>query len=243
MISKNEIKFVKSLSQKKFRDKESLFIVEGEKLVMEADSSGYEIVSLYRKDEIGDDNMSRISSLSSPPPVLAVVKMRVYSGSILPKPGTLSLVLESLRDPGNMGTIIRLADWFGIDNIYASSDSVEMYNNKVIQASMGSVFRKSVFYTDIKELVKEVKGKELIYTTVLDGESIYEADISQPGLIIIGNESSGVSEELVNLADKKLFIPPYPGNLHRPESLNVATATAIVCSEFRRFFALKSQIK
>ncbi len=243
MISKNEIKFVRSLHQKKFRDEYSLFIIEGEKMLNEAKTSGFEIVSVYYKDDIGDEEMERISALSSPSPVLAVLKQKKANSLPIPGKGTLSLALDGVRDPGNFGTIIRIADWFGIDNIYASTDSVELYNPKVIQASMGSVFRKDVHYVNLEWLVNKIKGSMPIYGTLLNGNSIYETKLTTSGLIVMGNESNGISPEIEKSVDKRILIPPYPIESKGSESLNVATATAIVCSEFRRASALQLRTK
>ena len=211
-ISKNELSRVRALSQKKFRDETGLFVVEGEKMVSEALSSGFEVVSVYRRDDIGEEAMGRLSQLSSPSPVLAVVRQPA------PVPFNASrglfLALDGIRDPGNLGTILRVADWFGIDGVVASPDTVELYNPKVL-ASGGHV-----------------------YGTFLDGENLYSKPLdcgsSAPSVIVIGNESNGISRETAACVSDRLFIPPYPSDDPGSESLNAAIATAITVAEFRR---------
>jgi len=231
MISKNEIKEVKSLGQKKYRDELGLFTVEGEKLVAEALASGYEVVKVFRTSEIGAEAMSRISSLTSPSPVLAVVRKPVESETI-PKLKGLVLALDSIRDPGNLGTIIRLADWFGIDRVIASPDTVEIFNPKVVQATMGAIFRVKFSYCN---LVETIAASGLpVYGTFLEGDNIYKTDLQREGIIVMGSERDGISPEVAATVTQKLFIPPFPTDAHTSESLNVAVATAITCSEFRR---------
>lgn len=235
MISKSEIKFIRSLAQKKFRDEHSMFIVEGEKMVQEAIDSELEVVSVYRKDEIGEEAMSRISLLSSPSPVLAVVKMGKTDEKLYECKG-VSLALDSVRDPGNMGTILRVADWFGIENIFCSRDCVELYNPKTVQSSMGAIFRKKVIYTDLLEVISSYSDAGVpVYGTFLDGENIYSHELNRENaLIVMGSENNGISEAVARKISQKLLIPPYPANSRTSESLNVAIATAILCAEFRR---------
>lgn len=235
-ISNIEIKKIRSLSQKKYRQEYGLFVVEGEKMLREVVSSGFIIDSIYRKEEIGEKSMSRISMLSSPSPVLAVVKIPDNDElQIKSSLSGLSLALDSINDPGNMGTIMRIADWFGIKTIYSSPGSVDIYNPKVVQASMGAIFRVKTIYTDLRELTLRYKeAGKCVYGAFLDGEIIYETKLSADGLIIIGNESEGISDDLAKLIDRKIFIPPYPAEAINSESLNAAVATAIICSEFRR---------
>lgn len=240
MISKSEIKQTASLAIKKFRDELGLFTVEGEKLVEEALASGFEIVKLWRTEEIGEDAMKRISSLSSPPPVLAVVRKPAgessrASGADLGKSlSGLVLALDSVRDPGNLGTIIRLADWFGIRSIIASRDTVDIYNPKVVQATMGSIFRVSVSYCDLPEVLKATTLP--VYGTFLEGSDIYTCELSPEGVLVMGSERDGISPEVEAQVNEKLFIPPFAAGqgARTSESLNVAIATAICCSEFRR---------
>ena len=245
-ISNNEIKRVKSLQQKKFRDESGLFIVEGEKMVQEAIDSPFEVLDIDRKDEIGAESMSRISALSSPSPVLAVVRKPEDSviedaKQLLPlvSEGGLFLALDAIRDPGNLGTILRIADWFGIDAVFASKDTVDVFNPKVVQATMGAIFRVKMHYVDLSplfELVRKAEGK--IFGTFLDGKNMYERDLDSgkvhPSVIVIGNEANGISDEVAALVSDRLYIPPYPHDSPGSESLNAAIATAITVAEFRR---------
>ncbi len=230
MITTAEIKFIKSLSQKKFRDQYGVFAVEGEKLVQEALNSGFEVEKVYRKEDIGEAAMARISALSSPSPVLAVVKQpsRPFKA---PAQG-LYLALDGIRDPGNLGTILRIADWFGIDAVYASEDTVELYNPKVVQSTMGAIFRIPFYTADIPSLCSSYNGK--VYGTFLDGENMYKKELSATGIIVIGNEANGISKETAACVTDRLFIPPYPADDPGSESLNAAVATAITVAEFRR---------
>lgn len=231
MISNSEIKQIRSLREKKYRDELGLFVVEGEKMVGEAAASGFEVVRVYREEEIGSEAMSRISSLSTPSPVLAVV--------VKPRPqelvieNDLYLALDSVRDPGNMGTIIRIADWFGINTVLASPDSVEIFNPKVIQASMGSIFRVRFVYTDIPVACRRFKESGMpVYGTFLDGKDIYSQELGTAGLIVMGNESNGISRATAAEVNSRLYIPSYGKS--GAESLNVAVATAVTLAEFRR---------
>lgn len=237
MITAAEIKFLKSLSQKKFRDSEGLFVVEGEKLVQEALKSGFKVEKVYRKEEIGEAAMARISSLSSPSPVLAIVKKpeRAFKA---PSKG-LFLALDGIRDPGNLGTILRIADWFGIDAVYASEDTVELFNPKVVQATMGAIFRVKFHYTDIPALCRSaLQAGGSVYGTFLDGENMYQRSLSngveRPSVIVIGNEANGISAATAACVSDRLYIPPYPADDSGSESLNAAVATAITIAEFRR---------
>ena len=236
-ISKNELRQVRSLSQKKFRDETGLFVVEGEKMVSEALQSGFEVVSVYRRDDIGEETMARLSSLSSPSPVLAVVRQpapvpfRASKG--------LFLALDGIRDPGNLGTILRIADWFGIDGVIASPDTVELYNPKVVQATMGAIFRVPFHRQDIPTFCREVVAAGgHVYGTFLDGKNLYQRDLDcgaeAPSVIVIGNESNGISPATAACVSDRLFIPPYPSDDPGSESLNAAIATAITVAEFRR---------
>lgn len=245
-ISNNEIKRLKSLQNKKFRDESGLFIVEGEKMVEEAVHSAFEVSSVYRRDEIGMQAMSRITSLSSPSPVLAVVRkpddIYVDDPSSLVQAiseGGLFLALDTIRDPGNLGTILRIADWFGIKAVFAAKDTVDVFNPKVVQSTMGAIFRVKMHYVDIEriaELIKEHGGS--VYGTFLDGDNIYDRHLDngfdKPSMIVIGNESEGISEGMSQLVTDRLYIPPYPAGDPGSESLNAAVATAVTIAEFRR---------
>lgn len=245
-ISANEIKRVRSLSDKKFRDRYGLFCVEGEKMVDEALRSGFDVETVYRKDEIGEEQMGRISSLSSPSPALAVVRkpqdINLSSdaalSSALGRSG-LYLALDSIRDPGNLGTILRVADWFGIDAVFAAPDTVDVFNPKVVQATMGAIFRVKFHYAEIPALCRAaVSAGGNVYGTFLDGSDMYEKQLNtgkdSPSVIVIGNESNGISDEVAGLVSDRLYIPPYPKNDTSSESLNAAVATAITVAEFRR---------
>ncbi len=237
-ISKNELRQVAALSRKKFRDETGLFIVEGEKLVAEALSSDFEVVKVYRKDEIGEEAMGRLSGLSSPSPVLAVVRQKAVQTAVLPRKG-LFLALDGIRDPGNLGTILRIADWFGLDGVYASPDTVELYNPKVVQATMGAIFRVPFFVADIPGLCRAlIADGGHVYGTFLDGENLYskalDCGLESPSVIVIGNEANGISRETAACVSDRLFIPPYPSDDPGSESLNAAVATAITVAEFRR---------
>lgn len=237
-LSNNEIKRIKSLSQKKFRDEYSLFVAEGEKIVDEALRSAYEIEAVYRREEIGEDRMSRISQLSSPSPVLAVIRKPAQEQIQIPSKG-LFLGLDSLRDPGNLGTVIRIADWFGINAIFASYDTVDVFNPKVVQSTMGAIFRVRFHYCDLESVCKgfmEAGGR--VYGTFLDGKDIYscnlETGLDCPVMAVMGNESEGISDRISKIVSDRLFIPPYPADEPGSESLNVSVATAVTVAEFRR---------
>lgn len=229
-MTASEIKYIKSLSQKKFRDEYGVFAVEGEKLVQEALKSGFEVEKVFRKEEIGEAAMARISALSSPSPVLALVRIP-ESRMEAPRDG-LYLALDGIRDPGNLGTILRVADWFGIDAVYASEDTVELYNPKVVQATMGAVFRVKFFVCDIPSLCSSYPGP--VYGTFLDGENMYGKELSSKGIIVIGNEANGISAATAACVSERLYIPPFPADDPGSESLNAAVATAITVAEFRR---------
>ena len=239
MISKAEIKRIHALRAKKQRDESGLFVVEGEKLVAEALASGFEIDNVYRIEDIGREAMERITMLSSPSPALAVVRipgapsLADIDAMVASRP--LCLALESVRDPGNLGTIVRIADWFGIDAIFASEDTVELYNPKTVQATMGAIFRRKVIYCDVAAVARRFSGAGMpVYGTFLDGEDIYTQDLAASGLIVMGSESNGIGPEVVAAVTRRLYIPPYPRDAAGSESLNVAIATAITCALFRR---------
>ena len=243
-ISNNEIKRVKSLQQKKFRDETGLFVVEGEKMVDEALRSGFHVESVYKRDEIGEDAMKRISSLASPSPALAVVRkpsdvsLDDISRTAIPEKG-LYLGLDGIRDPGNLGTILRIAEWFGIDAVYASRGTVDVFNPKVVQATMGAIFRVRIHYVDLPSFSEKLLAAGgRVYGTFLNGRNMYSRDldtgIEKPVMIVIGNESEGVSAEMEALVSDRLYIPPYPADDPGSESLNAAVATAVTVAEFRR---------
>lgn len=250
LISNNEIKRIKSLQQKKFRDETGLFVVEGEKMVEEALNSSCKVESIFRRDVIGEDAMKRISSLASPSPVLAVVRKPsdVYVNDIseldhLFNDG-LFLGLDTIRDPGNLGTVLRIADWFGIKAVFATSDTVDVFNPKVVQATMGAIFRVPMHYVDLPALSeKMIADGGKVYGTFLDGRNIYQCGLStgdsSPAMIVIGNESEGISPAMARLVSDRLYIPPYPAGVSGSESLNAAVATAVTVAEFRRRIYVK----
>ena len=233
MISKNEIKEIRALGQKKFREERGLFVVEGEKLVEEALRSGFDVVAHYRVEDIGAETMGRISQLTHPSPALAVVRRPAPVDPVIDS-DELVLALDGVRDPGNLGTILRIADWFGIRQVLASPDTVECYNPKAVQATMGAIARVRLHYVDLSKSISELPAGVPVYGTFLEGDVIYDTPLSDNGVIIMGNEGNGIGREVGRLVNRKLFIPNWPQGAVTSESLNVAIATAVVCSEFRR---------
>lgn len=253
MISKNKTKFIISLQKKKIRDEENLFVIEGDKLVKEflkanknirilaakpefINSLPEELLNLTEEVEIlSYGELKQISSLKTPHNALAVV---VKSDPVTDKEeifDQLAVLLDCVQDPGNLGTIIRAAAWFGIKTIVCSRESVDVYNPKVIQASMGAILHVNVHFADLKEFLVEAKNRKLpVFGTVLDGESIYDHKLGQKGLIILGNESKGISGELIPYITDKLIIPGAGASKPGIESLNVSMAASIVFSEFSR---------
>ena len=240
MITKNQIKLIISLQQKKHRISNNLFLAEGEKVIRELLNSKFELVHIYCSENIfsdlnknnysiiDDNDLKKISALATPNNCLALFKMSNNIDSI---DDNLTLVLDNIRDPGNLGTIIRLCDWFGISQLICSPDTVDFYNPKVIQATMGSLTRVNIIYTDLIDFLE--KTKLPIYGTFMDSNSIYKTDLSEKAIVIMGNEANGISSTIEKLIKNRLSIPRF-GTIQKTESLNVATATAIVLSEFRR---------
>lgn len=235
MLTAADIKRIKSLKDKKFRDELGLFVVEGEKMVREANASAFEVVENYSLEEIGQKSMERISLLSSPSSALCVVrKPKHLEGLPQLKSDGIYIALDSIRDPGNMGTILRIADWFGIDGVIASPDSVDVFNPKVVQSTMGAIFRVDFHYYDIASLCKSADAD--IYGTFLKGENIYSMDLKGKGrarIIVIGNESNGISDAVAQYCNRRITIPSFAKG-DGSESLNAAVATAITTSEFKR---------
>lgn len=237
MLTAADIKRIKSLKDKKFRDELGLFVVEGEKMVAEAMTSGMEVVERYTVAEIGEKAMERITHLASPSFVLCVVRKpkNLHKVPERLRKGGLYIALDSLRDPGNLGTILRIADWYGIDGVFASEDSVDVFNPKVVQSTMGAIFRVDFRYCDIRELCS--RGDAEVFGTFLHGDNIYtsslEAADGKARIIVTGNESNGISAAVAMCCDRKITIPSFAkGN--GSESLNAAVATAITVSEFKR---------
>lgn len=244
--TKKEIQLIRSLNKKKGREKSGLFVIEGEKLIEEARHSGIEILKEFSREKLGVEMMSRISHLASPSPLLALAKKPFESPFEMPKEGSLYLALDSINDPGNFGTIIRVAEWFGVEAIYCSLNSVDLYNPKVVQSTMGSLFRVKIFYIDLAELLQMAKKRVPIYGTFLEGESLIESNMAEErgALFVMGSESEGISSQLENYIEKRVTIPPYPkiGEKGRgADSLNVAISTAICCWHFRGSVALPPQ--
>lgn len=235
MLSKNEVKYIQSLYHKKTREAERVFVVEGPKITGEVLASNYIVRKLYATDEwlkptdlsvemipVSSDELQRISGLQTANQVLAIVEQKVNT-----QPGLdnkLTLVLDGIQDPGNLGTIIRIADWFGIEQIIASKDSVELYNPKVIQSTMGSFIRVGVWYDDLAGLLKTTSVP--VYGALLNGKNVLEMDSVAEGLLVIGNESKGIREDIQPLITHPITIPRFGG----AESLNAAVATGIILS-------------
>ena len=244
MISKNQIKYIRQLELKKYRKREGVYVAEGPKVVGDL-LRRYQPVAIYATEEwikmhgsegvmeITDDELRRISFLQHPQQVLALfpIPEKVISNEVVSD--KLVLALDGVQDPGNLGTIIRIADWFGIDTIYCSEDTADAYNPKVVQATMGSIARVNIIYTDLLTLINNLPSSFPIYGTLLDGEDIYQQTLSHEGLIVMGNEGNGISEAIRQKVNHKLLIPSFREG-DTAESLNVAIATAITCSEFRR---------
>jgi TrmH family RNA methyltransferase len=252
-ISKNAIKSISLLQQKKYRDEQQLFIVEGDKIIKELHKSEMvidKIVALedwyYKNPEILNStgaeiyvaknvDLMRMSNFKTPNQVIAVAKYKRSKFEPIDIKNKLTIALDVIQDPGNMGTIIRLADWFGIENIICSNDSVELYNPKVIQSTMGAFIRVNVFHTDLSKFLKTAKNAGIsIYGAFLDGENIYKTELKSTGIVVMGNESKGISPEIAEFVSNKLSIPSFSILSSKTESLNVAVATAVICSEFRR---------
>lgn len=240
MVSKNQLKLITSLQQKKYRVAHQLFFAEGVKGIQELLDSNFELEHLYttqdnfekisadKRTQISGADLKKMTALATPNSCLALFK--------IPKPKPileqgLIVALDAIRDPGNLGTIIRLCDWFGITQLICSNETVDSYNPKVVQATMGSLGRVNCCYLDLNEFIK---GTDLpVFGTFMDGDSIYKTSLPQSGIIIMGNEANGISSTIENSVTQRLAIPRF-GDLQKTESLNVATATAIILSEFRR---------
>ena len=249
MISKNQLKYIRQLEQKKYRRREGVFVAEGTKVVGD-------LLQRYRPEAVfatadwqapagitpqlvTDDELRRISFLQHPQQVLALFPLPVNSkpSTVNSKPSTLnsdlSLALDGVQDPGNLGTIIRIADWFGISTIICSEDTVDAWNPKVVQATMGSIARVNIIYLNLPDFLDTLPADFPVYGTFLDGDNIYTQELTPNGLIIMGNEGNGISEAVRSKVNRRLLIPDFHQG-PTADSLNVAIATAITCSEFRR---------
>jgi TrmH family RNA methyltransferase len=249
MLTKNLVKHLQSLRDRKSREEHREFLAEGVKLVDELLNSHFAVLKIFgttawiesHEDflagkenlvhEVSEDELKKISSLVTPNEVIAVVGI---PDDLLPedeKAGKLVLMLDRIQDPGNLGTIIRTADWFGIRHIFCSEDTADLYNPKVVQATMGSIFRVNVHYTGLGDLIKAMKGSRAIYGAFSDGENIYQIELKSPAVVLIGNESKGISRGLIPMITDKIGIPAVSKGA---ESLNASVATGILCSEFYR---------
>ena len=238
-LTQKQRKLITSLQQKKYRNQHKLFVAEGIKVIQEFLDSSFELDQLfvttkntfssYNPTLISENELKRVSSLKSPNKALGLFKIPVQEE--VDAKG-LILALDSINDPGNLGTIIRLCDWFGIETLLCSYDTVDCYNTKVVQSSMGSLTRVKIHYTD---LVSEIDKMNLpVFIADMDGENVYTSQLPKDGILVMGNEANGISDEIKKMTNEVLSIPRF-GNLQQTESLNVATATAILLSEFRRF--------
>lgn len=252
-LSKNKIKYIHSLELKKIRKEEQVFLAEGPKLV--SDLLGYfpcrflAATSSWLQShpeckapeiiEVSQEELSRASLLKTPQQVLAVFEQPQYKLNPEIVHQSLCLALDDVQDPGNLGTIIRLADWFGIEHIICSTNTVDVYNPKTIQATMGGIARVKVYYTPLPDFISSLGDDTPIFGTFLNGKNMYEQPLTANGLIVMGNEGNGIGKEVESLINRKLYIPNYPQGQETSESLNVAIATAVICAEFRRQAAWK----
>ena len=251
MLSKQITKIIQNLEKKKFREKYNLFKIEGEKLVAELLRSPLAVHAiiaypewiqanghLLGKNQVletDEKGMKAISNFQSLPHVMALAEIPNHPYHPDEVAGTLSLVLNGIQDPGNLGTILRIADWFGVSHLLCDRDCASIYNPKCVQASMGAIFRVHAYYLDLPEIIRQLKAKGMpVFGTFLDGENIYTSPLPSQGLIIMGNEGKGIAEDIGQLADFRLTIPNFTPTGASSESLNVGVATGIILSEFKR---------
>lgn len=252
MISKKRMKIVRQLESKKHRLETGLFVAEGPKVVgdllayspavmlvcTQTWASSHGNVPAEEMLVVSEDELRQMSFLQHPQQVLATFRIPEHEvnleQSIARAANRLCLALDGVQDPGNVGTIIRIADWFGIDTVFCSPDTADAYSPKVVQATMGSIARVTVIPTDLALLIDHLAEGTPVYGTLLDGVNIYESPLSQQGLLVMGNEGNGLSDAIRSRLTHRLFIPPYPSGQDTAESLNVAIATAVCCAEFRR---------
>lgn len=247
MISKATIKKIHALDMRKFRRNERLFVAEGPKLVDELCatmkpvyiaalpewiSENAKIASGTEYDIVTPDELQRASLQKNPQQVIALFPIPEHRFCTEQLRNELVLMLDGVQDPGNLGTIARIADWFGIRNIICSAETADIYNPKAVQATMGALARVKFHYTDLLQLLSQYDGP--VYGTFLDGENIYGQELSENGIIVMGNEGKGISQGVGEMINRRLYIPNYPIGTQTTESLNVAIATSIVCAEFRR---------
>lgn len=249
MLSKATLKLIKSLELKKYRKESGLFVAEGTKTVNDLIACGFIAEKVFAtKDwsvshtlkngiatiEVSNEEMGKASFLRAPQGVLAIFRQPEYDIDTEAPTKRLCLALDNVQDPGNMGTIIRIADWFGIEEIYCSHGCTDAFAPKTIQATMGAIGRVKIFYTDLPEFLSGIKGRVPVYGTFLDGEDMYGKDLQNNGIIVMGNEGNGIGAGCAAHVTERIFIPNYPAERSTSESLNVSMATAIICSEFRR---------
>lgn len=240
MVSKSEIKLITGLHQKKYRNRHGMFVAEGIKVITELYDAGMKLRELFTTEadrfsfagslvrEISGDELKKVSQLKTPNKALALFEIPKEKEI---RNSGLVLALDDIRDPGNLGTIIRLCDWFGIEDLVCSATTVDCYNGKVVQATMGSLARVNIVYADLQAFIGE-SGLP-VFIADMDGENVFETALPQKGILVMGNEANGISGEIRSLADGVVSIPRF-GRIQETESLNVATATAILLSEFRR---------
>lgn len=248
MISKSKTKLIRSLERKKARQQERCFVAEGPKVVgdllavmparMVVHTSAWPVPDgMGGKTEtilVDDEELRHVSFLQHPQDVLAVFPLPSRGDGACVPPDKLSLALDGVRDPGNLGTIVRIADWFGIEDIFCSRDTVDAYNPKVVQATMGSIARVRMHEVDLPAMLSSLSPDFPVYATMLEGTDIYTQPLSSYGLIVMGNEGKGVSPAVRQGVNRRLLIPSFPRGRNTAESLNVAVATAVTCAEFRR---------
>ncbi|MGV8963668.1 MAG: RNA methyltransferase [Candidatus Saccharimonadaceae bacterium] len=246
-LSKNKISYIKSLKDKKHRNEYNTFVAEGSKLIFDLmQSAKCQLLVLSEELNVNLHNLEaeeiiiattaelkKASHLATAPDAIAVFYQIQHDISAIDYRHKLSLVLDAIQDPGNLGTIIRIADWFGIENIFCSDDTADVYNTKTVQATMGALCRVNVHYANIIDLITQ-NSNSPIYGTFLNGDNIYRESLSSEGFIVMGNEGKGIRPEVEKLITHRLYIPNFSPNSTTSESLNVAVATAVVCSEFRR---------
>ena len=246
-LSKNKISYIQSLKQKKYRSQHNTFVAEGSKLIFDlirntpcqllviSDELKDSVTEVEAEEIIIASNaeLKKASHLSTPPDAIAVFYQKNHDLTKIDYAQKLNLILDEIQDPGNLGTIIRIADWFGIENIFCSLDTVDVYNTKTVQATMGALSRVNVHYANIVDILN-LHSHSPIFGTFLDGNDIYKESLSKEGFIVMGNEGKGISPAVEKLISNRLYIPNFSTNSTTSESLNVAVATAVVCSEFRR---------
>lgn len=248
-LSKNKIKYIHSLKDKKHRIEHKTFVAEGYKMVTEL-LSHFECDLLLVTEEfmsatkidlnnvgelvvVTNDELRKASFLNTPQQTLGIFRQPEYDESKINLKDNLIIALDGVQDPGNFGTIIRLADWYGIEDVICSKDTVDVYNPKTVQATMGALCRVKIHYVNVEEFISN-NSSIPVYGTLLDGKNMYDETLTKNGIIVMGNEGNGIRPEVQKLIEHKLYIPNYPSDRETSESLNVAIATAIICSEFRR---------